>query len=935
MPNLEPKLAIRNALQAFTHRPLAQSALNLLETLGYQSDKRLALTPNNTAQFRAEFDPGQQLDLKNARTDEWRSVDFLFQISDDDMRGALSGQGQMFHNRQVDQTLINSYLFFAIELSGEHYTRGSLAGITRAVNKIFPMPVMLIFKHGGSLTLAIIARRMHKRAHERDVLEKVTLIKDMRLADPHRAHIEILHDLSLPQLAQAQAVTNFVELQRAWEKALDTSELNKKFYREVADWYFWASSAAKFPPQAESQMSVIRLITRLIFVWFIKEKGLVREELFDERRLRDILKASNPAEGVYYRAILQNLFFATLNTEMGAGRRFRGRNPNGLDAHHGIPTVYRYAEQFKDPPAALRLFAEIPFLNGGLFECLDKPDDKIYIDGFSDTPKNQAVLPDELFFGAERSLDLSAIYDDARRKHEKVRGIINIFNDYKFTVEENTPIEEEVALDPELLGKVFENLLAAYNPETGTTARKQTGSFYTPREIVNYMVDEALAAYLENAVTPTPLPASPLIQNPDAEGGGMTERLRGLLAYDNAAPQFSEDEVEQLIRAIHSLKALDPACGSGAFPMGLLHKLVFVLEKLDPENKRWREVQKHRAVAETEAAYEIGNVDERRQRLLDIDGAFENNASNYGRKLYLIENCIYGVDIQPIAVQIAKLRFFVSLVVEQKVDDSLPNRGIRPLPNLETKFVAANTLIGIERPAQLMLRNTLIDQKEKELAEARRKHFSARTPATKSKYRELDQQLREDLSGLLKKDGWGSAAAAQLAGWNPYDQNASAGFFDPEWMFGITTGFNVIIGNPPYLESRHPAFSENLKIAYQNSAKKRWNEDIKYITKGTDLLIYFFEHSIFNISRNGCIVFITQNSWLDTEYGRKFQKFLLRHTKVQKVVDSDFRYFPSGEGPNINAVITSFVGKTPSNDNIITFARYHENFQKIDLPNAN
>ena len=131
-------------------------------------------------------------------------------------------------------------------------------------------------------------------------------------------------------------------------------------------------------------------------------------------------------------------------------------------------------------------------------------------------------------------------------------------------------------------------------------------------------------------------------------------------------------------------------------------------------------------------------------------------------------------------------------------------------------------------------------------------------------------------------------------------------------MFGITTGFNVIIGNPPYLESRHPAFSENLKIAYQNSAKKRWNEDIKYITKGTDLLIYFFEHSIFNISRNGCIVFITQNSWLDTEYGRKFQKFLLRHTKVQKVVDSDFRYFPSGEGPNINAVITSFVGKTPS-----------------------
>ena len=108
---------------------------------------------------------------------------------------------------------------------------------------------------------------------------------------------------------------------------------------------------------------------------------------------------------------------------------------------------------------------------------------------------NQPIVPDELFFGEERTVDLSEVYGDERRSMEKVRGLIHIFNSYKFTIEENTPVEEEIALDPELLGKVFENLLAAYNPETGTTARKQTGSFYTPREIVNYMVDEALIAY--------------------------------------------------------------------------------------------------------------------------------------------------------------------------------------------------------------------------------------------------------------------------------------------------------------------------------------------------------------------------------------------------------------------------------------------------------
>ena len=104
------------------------------------------------------------------------------------------------------------------------------------------------------------------------------------------------------------------------------------------------------------------------------------------------------------------------------------------------------------------------------------------------------MLPDFLFFG-EDDIDLSKVYETKRARPEHVTGIVRIFERYKFTIDENTPVEEEVALDPELLGKVFENLLASYNPETSTTARKQTGSFYTPRAIVNYMVDESLIAY--------------------------------------------------------------------------------------------------------------------------------------------------------------------------------------------------------------------------------------------------------------------------------------------------------------------------------------------------------------------------------------------------------------------------------------------------------
>ncbi len=115
---------------------------------------------------------------------------------------------------------------------------------------------------------------------------------------------------------------------------------------------------------------------------------------------------------------------------------------------------------------------------------MDKSEEKIYIDGFSERKDNVLQVSDKLFFCEPREVDLNAVYDTKNKKYE-VRGLIRILDNYKFTIAENTPIEEEIALDPELLGKVFENLLASYNPETKTTARKQTGSFYTPREIVN------------------------------------------------------------------------------------------------------------------------------------------------------------------------------------------------------------------------------------------------------------------------------------------------------------------------------------------------------------------------------------------------------------------------------------------------------------------
>jgi len=873
---LDTRQAIVNALAAFGSKPLAEAATGLLESLGYKSKRRFLLKPNTAENFVATFGRDKPVKPEQVRLADWQSVDFLFQLTDAEVR-AYAGNNLEFQfegQGRWNGAEINSFLFLAIGLANSRHNRTQLSGITRAVNRLFNMPVIVIFKHGDTLTLAITPHRLHKRDASKDVLEKVTLIKDIRFGNPHRGHIEILFDLSFNQLRQKHNFTNFVELQTAWQKTLDSSELNKRFFQEIANWYFWACDHVAFPmpkgtPNADAYkaQSLIRLITRLIFCWFVKEKGLIPGELFDLRALSKLLKAGAalPAseETTYYKAILQNLFFATLNQEMGK-REFRKRNPHGRDPHRGITNLYRYEDYFTDPKEFLELMRGIPFLNGGLFECLDKvyraeenlPD--VRIDGFSDHPKNPLSVPDFLFFGDEREVDLSSAYGEARYRRARVRGLIHIFDRYKFTIAENTPIEEEVALDPELSGKVFENLLAAYNPETATPARKQTGSFYTPREIVDYMVDEALLAYLGTK-----------LNHGDTEN--TEKRLRHLLAYNDEPHQFSPAEVETLIAAIDNLKALDPACGSGAFPMGLLHKLVFILGKLDPHNEQW----KQRQIAK---ASEIPDTTVREKTLADIEQAFAANELDYGRKLYLIENCIYGVDIQPIAVQIAKMRFFISLIVDQRVDDAKPNRGILSLPNLETKFVAANTLIGVEKPAQQMLRNPQIDAKEAELRKVRERHFTARTPATKAKCREQDAKLRAEISELLRADGFPRDATEKLARWDPYDQNASADFFDPEWMFGIREGFDIVIGNPPYVRADEQSEwnkAQREQILASGQYETLWEK--------WDLFVPFIERAYKLLQPGGVTTLIVSDAYCHSKYAQKSQTWFLQNARILRL----------------------------------------------------
>ncbi|GAK58481.1 hypothetical protein U27_05455 [Candidatus Vecturithrix granuli] len=867
---------------------------------------------------------------------------------------------------QLKQRQYEGLLIFGVTLNsnGKLPTRTQMADITRAFNREFHYtPVVVVFQYqnvqsphppslpegkrspsspspsgrgaGGEVLLLSFAsceRLPYQQTwREGEKTAKVSMLKDVNPARPHTGHLKILEHLRIERHGK-QAISSFDTLYKYWQTVFSVALLNKRFYRELSNWYFWALSQVEFPEDAEKDnevrnaVSVIRLITRLIFVWFLKEKHLIPETLFDPAALRDYLKYDDCTGSTYYKAILQNLFFATLNTEM------RKDNPHSRQFVHrqyGVQSFYRYSRFFHDPEKALELFQDIPFLNGGLFECLDKNvgmPEEVRIDCFSDRPVNEPCLkvPDMLFFGAESEVDLSDVYGDAKRKYETVRGLINILNSYKFTIAENTPIEEEIALDPELLGKVFENLLASYNPETQTTARKQTGSFYTPREIVNYMVDESLIAYLGNCLNHDLCDGSDshdLATIPSYHGlhenhiNHSSDRLRHLLAYTDEPHQFRDAEVAALINALHNAKILDPACGSGAFPMGMLHKMVHILSKLDHDNVRWRETQRQRALKETEQAFLLGNKEERDKRLLEINAVFEENASDYGRKLYLIENGIYGVDIQPIAVQIAQLRFFISLIVDQQVNPAKKNLGLLPLPNLETKFVAANTLIGIAKPQQMTLRNPEIDKKEAELRQVRQRHFDARTPQTKVKYRQADARLRQELADLLQKDGFPADTTVQLAHWNPYDQNVSAPFFDPDWMFGLQEGFDMVIGNPPYgaeLDKKQVETFYHYFDRQKNSASFFLEVASKLVTK-RGIVTYIVPKSLsFSEGWKKTRELLTHYNQLHilTDISKAFENVLLEQIIVSYIkTQKDHYQFSTGEGWGLEIRIIS---KTPN-----------------------
>jgi len=873
MPSESLSASIQAALNNFDVRQFRASNLALLNALGYSSDRTHAIPGADPQAFRAivESHSGKTLNADKAKFAEWKQADLLFQFTDDE----LIGHKGLFQDAAINASQTRSYLFFAVELSGTRYSRTDLATIARQINRLFPMPVTVTFSYANKLSVAVINRRPHKRDESRDVLGHVSLIRDIDVSQPHRAHLDVLQELSLPNRLKwaddHNRPHNFDGLLAAWLAVLDTEELNRQFYKDLFAWFERAVTTARFPTDEAKTLPpeehVIRLITRLLFIWFLKEKGLIADDLFNETQVAGLLKHYDPDTGdSYYRAVLQNLFFATLNTEINK----RGFSKETPTTHRDFSRC-RYKAEMRNPDKLVAMFRRTPFINGGLFDCLDTEaatrDGGWRIDCFTDNPRSRSgySIPNRLFFGQDKNNP----------------GLITLFDKYKFTVEENTPAEQEVALDPELLGKVFENLLAAYNPETRDTARKQTGSYYTPRAVVDYMVDEALTAYLSETAPPTHGPQriprdtghGPLATG-HAPDTPWQQRIRCLLDYtdpfDDAEDLFTPTERDHIIQAIATIKVLDPAVGSGAFPMGILHKLTLALRRLDPDNTRWEKLQKDLAGQKAASAFNTQNQQDRDAELNEISTTFEHyRDSDFGRKLYLIQNSIYGVDVQPVASQIAKLRFFISLAIEQEpTGKAKDNYGIKPLPNLETRFVAANTLLALDN-RKGMLTSLCVRELQQELQENRERHFHATMRSTKRKYREKDEKLRNDLATELENLRLPADAARKIANWDPYDQNASADWFVAEYMFGVTNGFDVVIGNPPYVVTN----DKHLRELYKEGVYGRANTYGLFIQRGLQLT-----------TESGQLSFINPRTLLTDRYFTNLRKVIKQKSELKGIV---------------------------------------------------
>ncbi len=548
-----------------------------------------------------------------------------------------------------------------------------------------------------------------------------------------------------------------------------------------------------------------KLMGQIVFLYFLQKKGWLGVAKGEDWGTgpRDFLrKLANGEYGKYenlFNDILEPLFYDTLATD------------RGHDA---------WCDRFE---------CRIPFLNGGLFEPL----------GDYDWRKTDVILPNPLFTNSDRV-----------EEGITGTGVLDVFDRYNFTVNEAEPLEKEVAIDPEMLGKVFENLIEE-------NRRKGLGAYYTPREIVHYMCQESLINYLDTAINarqksltlekltqarlfgePEPVQTAleaveyvEIVPRADIETfihlgdqAALYEaaRLSGTKSYPLHLPKSIQKHARLIDEKLADITICDPAVGSGAFPVGMMTEIVRARSSLTPY---------------------FNDVYER---------------TPYHFKRHAIQNCLYGVDVDPGAVEIAKLRLWLSLVVDEEAV-----KQIKPLPNLDYKVVGGNSLIGFPFKSRGLA----------EIESLKRQFFDENDHKAKSELRlRIDEKLKECFEASKKSLGY------QVT-------------FDFEVVFSevfhSNGGFDVVIANPPYvriqvLNQSAPGHVVYFKRHYASAKKGNY-----------DLYVVFVERSLQLLQPHGHFSFILPHKFFNAQYGQPLRALIKKGNHLRHVVHyGDQQIFP-------------------------------------------
>lgn len=628
--------------------------------------------------------------------------------------------------------------------------------------------------------------------------------------------------------------TSWMNLWIKWKKAFSVERVTEDFFEEFEDVFFTLRQELNRQkiPKKESHEFTLQFLNRIMFIYFISKKKWLEHTKFIEWLWTSYKKTGKYRHDEFYGIWLKQIFLKAFNN--------RSNEIAGL------------------PENVTQVLSSSPFLNGGLFKKNELDDLKVKIS-------------DSMF-----------------------QTVFEFFQRYNFTIKEDMPLDEEVAVDPQMIGYIYESLA---NVAEQIYDKNDLGIFYTPRVEVDFMCRRSLVEYLSKQ-----LPDVPKENFYYLVFGNEEEKERSHVFFDKGKLWSKLEEV------LENLSVVDPACGSGAFLVGMLNVLTEIYRVI------------YKKICRT--------------------------ISDFDMKFRIVQRSLYGVDVMPWAIHASELRLWLQLIVETEFKkERLKEHPL--LPNLNLNLRVGDSLVqeigGISFNIRTNSLNPSLKKKLESLKQEKMKYYE-NSPTAKFKTTDevkaeeirlfeeiIDERIEslhtdiERTNGEIRK----SKSQKNLSGKIIYDSAVIEGLEeeirnflseienlkkvkellkDPEkkpfvWdidfaeIFGDKNGFDIVIGNPPYVRYQKISPPNKTKAEVNLSQKREYvdklNKSIQtifpiqqIINRKSDLYIYFYYHGLSLLNDKGTFCFITSNSWLDVDYGKKFQEFLLKHAPIYAIYDN-------------------------------------------------